>query len=133
MKAYELMKLAAEDPDKYSGKKYRVTNACVIHLSDIKLHYEVAVNEMGRLIIPQANDDWAYVNSHTELQEIPQPVSFMEAVKAYKEGKTIRSDGVCAFAHIYDPKVNCGKGLLDERKIGVDPTEILERDWYILD
>jgi hypothetical protein len=64
-----------------------------------------------------------------EFELIQQPVTFIEAVKAYAEGKTIR----CEFGnidYIYKPTELSGR-LVDQNKIAIGESEILEGTWYI--
>lgn len=78
----------------------------------------------------------AYVNSLTELEEIPpepKPVPFMEAVKAYSEGKTVK----CSMGnHTYTPHVVSGESssaFSDECHLAPSAQEILHGKWYIID
>lgn len=90
MKLYasELMELARKEPEKYEGKRYKVLGLCCIG-PERQCYGEVIVDSEGRLQ-GKGYDNWAYINSNTKLEEIkpqPQPVPFMEAVKAMKQGK----------------------------------------------
>jgi hypothetical protein len=122
MKAFELMKLVAENPQKYEGKRYKVVLACVIEPTHNKKLYETSVRN-GQLIAGD-DDNWAYVNSHTELEEIPQSVPFMEVVKAYSKGKTIKCERNGGYKE-YSP---CG---LKNAKIGLYPDDIFDGEWFI--
>jgi hypothetical protein len=64
--------------------------------------------------------------------ELIQPsVSFMEAVKAYSEGKTIRCE-INAEKYIYKPLgEDCYNAVKDDENIAVSAKEILEGRWYV--
>ena len=79
MKAYDVMKLAAENPQKYEGKRYKVRDTLIDRHGR---EYETAIFKSGDLRVCGDNLLFAHVNSKTELEEIPQPVPFLEAVKA---------------------------------------------------
>lgn len=61
---------------------------------------------------------------------VSQPVDFMEAVKAYDEGKTIRCE-LNGLARIYG-KSTC-RLLVDNFGAAVDTSEILKGKWFIED
>ena len=123
MKAYELMKLTVENPQKYSGKKYEVTYGA----------YDCEGNTITELYIgtdgdfrSKRNGFRVFIGYDTEVKEIPKPVTFMEAVKAYAEGKTIYSeDGILKHTYRFD---SC---MRDECKSPVSAEEILNRKWFI--
>jgi hypothetical protein len=122
MKAYELMALAAKEPEKYGGKKYKAMNLCVIDPSG-RSHSGFTFNEEGFAVLLDS-DNWAFVNSHAEVEEIPHPVPFMEAVKAYAEGKTIR----CEKNGGYKEFSPCG---LKRSNMTFSANDILDNAWYI--
>lgn len=127
MKAYELMKLTKENPEKYKGKKYRCTNGAIINFMGNE-HNEFCINEYGEFV-DNDNIKRMYITDTTEVEEIQQPVSFMEAIKAYAEGKVI----ICTLnsrANIYKPKGKHGY-LIDHCGGGLTAAEILEGTWYI--
>ena len=60
--------------------------------------------------------------------EIQKPISFMEALKAFNNGKTIR----CIYeGDEYFYKWGIGYMLIDEDKNPISSTEILNGEWYI--
>jgi hypothetical protein len=123
MKAYELMKLAAENPQKYKGKKYSVKWGKVVD-RDGDCMKAIEVDSDGQLV--GACGKWAYVSCDTELEEIkPEPVPFMDAVRAYSEGKTIR----CEWGG--DVYRYTGDRMIDHRADAVCPDEILHGTWTI--
>lgn len=88
MYAYELMRLAAENPEKYRGKTYKVKShsSCVNGKGDFVTEIEIGHDgDIGDL----HSSYRAFVNTWAELEEIPQEVDFITAVKAYHEGNKI--------------------------------------------
>lgn len=63
---------------------------------------------------------------------IQQPVSFMEAIKAYSKGKTIEVN-TKSYSTLYKPaeRNSMGDELLDEDGEVINLKEILEGKWYI--
>jgi hypothetical protein len=121
MKAYELMRLAAENPQKYEEKKYKVDEA-----------YDRGGNAVTELYVTghgdlrnSANGYRAYIGYDTELKEIQQPVPFMEAVRAYSEGRGIRHNLDGGYKEFHP----CGIKPEDETFSMVD---ILHGEWYIV-
>jgi len=70
-----------------------------------------------------------YIRNYTKIYPIiPQPVSFMEAVEAYSEGKTVecKHDG-----QMHNYKISRGFGMTDENADAINHDEILRGEWYI--
>jgi len=140
-KAYDLMKAAAENPKECEGRRYKVLSYAVD--SNGRKITELKINEEGEFV---SNDGWqVYIKNDTILEEIPpepepKPVPFMEAVKAYSEGKTIRCEVVPSVTnqvYEYEPFGNGielhGYKLATYKGSGTPVTtkEILEGKWFI--
>ena len=135
IKAYELIKLAVENPEKYVGKRYKVTKTratCVSKLFDVVEFKKGKLSSEVITLVGVENDvrtDYVVsFNTRTELEEIkpkPQPVTFIEAVKALDKGHAIRCltpvHGNQVYS-CYDFKSQDG---------AVCTYEILEGTWYI--
>jgi hypothetical protein len=131
IKAYDLMKLAAENPQKYEGKRYKVVDGAAIEPSGKEMLYEVKVNKHGRLVCGSI-DNWAYISVYTELEEIkpePKPVPVLDAVAEFENGKAIRCEESGA-THVYNA---WRRGLKDENGEPVTAREILRGTWYIVE
>jgi hypothetical protein len=127
MKAYELMKLAKENQAKYQGKKYKVTNGIAID-SRGKEYKEVIISTHGELT---ASIFKMYVTDITEVEEIQQPIPFLEAVQAYREGKTIISETDGIGTEIYKMKRSDSQPIESIDGAGITVCEILEGKWFI--
>jgi hypothetical protein len=87
MKAYELMALAAKDPQKYEGKRYKVIAGSPLE-NGLQTFYECIISN-GSLRSPNRS---LYLATFGDvlLKEIEQPVSCYEAMKALDNGdKTV--------------------------------------------
>jgi hypothetical protein len=141
IKGYDLMKAAAENPQQYEGKKYKVVGGACIGPSR-EMFWEVVVDANGR-INGKNYENWAYFTDTCILEEIPpepKPVSFMEAVKAYSEGKTIKCKLSRAITGdeeiVYNPshhKSGLGYGYWIEDSLtrNISTEAILHGTWYI--
>lgn len=143
MKLYasELMELARKEPEKYEGKRYKASGDVILMRTGDRAKSDIIAFENGRPIV----DGYAtaFISADIILEEIPpepKPVPFMEAVKAYSEGKTIRCEVVPSTTnqvYEYEP---CGNGIaLHGYKLStykgsgtaVTTKEILEGKWFI--
>jgi hypothetical protein len=133
MKAYELMALVAKEPERYEGKRYKVTAGNSTHLgerySTVEVHKDFNA-ENGMTLVGVKGDDatklLVSVTTRTELEEIQEPVDFMTAVKANYEDKTI----ICRYGEEitkYRPKAF----LCDQDNDPISSSEILFGKWYI--
>lgn len=89
LKAYDLMKAAAENPQEYEGKRYKVVEGSYLWFGADNRDECIIVN--GRLTEKNRHSTLS-VYADTILEEIkpePKPVPFMDAVNS---GKRIRPD-----------------------------------------
>lgn len=124
IKAYELMALAAKEPEKYQGKKFRVVNGAAISYGSKHAYTEVVfdgddfVNQVG-------NSFRLFFSSITELEEILPYVTFEEATKSEMRIKHDNWGGyVCLSGAIYLLSTYPSKSLrtmLSEKKWLVEP------------
>ena len=126
MYASELMEKIRKEPEKYEGKKYK--GYPIMHPGG-KLYDELTVHD--GVFVVEEDSNWAFVSSHTELEEIPQPVTWQEALEANADGRKIqldikRIDGV-TIHHVFDKtlKSQCGWIATAEG--------IIKGKWYIID
>jgi hypothetical protein len=90
--AYDLMKLATENPGEYEGKRYKCVRTKFADGLG-RLRDEIIIKNGRFAFVDDGSGFTVFISNDTELEEIkpePQPVSFMEAVKAYSKGKKIR-------------------------------------------
>jgi hypothetical protein len=137
MKIWEVLKVLSEKPE---TKFINVRFGGVLGLKhgdlvwikasqrtgdEFSIHYEPECKS------PAPDGGFATGNLLDEWELIPESIPFLEAVKAYAEGKTIRCE-ICNKKYDYVPNaasLQCnGLGYdLD----GVTTAEILEGSWYI--
>jgi len=84
MFASALMELARKEPQKYKGKRYKVTDTLCDRTGRV---YKTARVKNGELECDEPPFFYAHINSRTILEEIPQPVSFMEAATQWNRIK----------------------------------------------
>ena len=89
MFASELMELARKEPQKYEGKRYKVVSGSPLE-NGSQTFYECVMCK-GSFKSPGKNLYLA-VFDDTKLEEIPQPVSFMDAVNSRKKFKYFNWD-----------------------------------------
>jgi len=68
-------------------------------------------------------------NFNDKFKKVQEPVSFMEAVKAYAEGEAIRCE-TKNHKYIYDGS-KCTVGMQDQNGNSLGSTEILEGKWFV--
>lgn len=132
MYASELMEAARKDPEKYEGKRYKAECALIDYKGN---SYDTCqFNKDGKLCAPSNTCDWAYINGNTTLEEIPpkpKPVTFMEAVKAYDEGKTIECKSSEFKKRTYQPGQYYPHEMLDKYADSITAKEIINGEWFI--
>ena len=124
MYASELMEWARKNPKEYAGKRYKVVNTCVFEPL-----YDVKVNTFGNLVCGEG-EDMVYINTHTQLEEIPpkpKPVTFMEAVNSGKNVKPY-GDGEC---WAFMPPKNWISFMGCSGKLGAEYLEYINGLWLI--
>ena len=84
IKAYELMKLAAENQDKYKGKRFKVVGYTAITMRGEETK-EIEFTSNGQMGCN--NGKVAYISSDTELEEIKPSVTFNDAMNSGKSSK----------------------------------------------
>lgn len=107
MKTWEMIKELTENPKK---KFELIGDGSIVSL---KLGF----------IVWESNLQSPKMNTFDEWEEVKQPVSFMEAMKAFEEGKKIHA--IVDNNTFYFINKNCG--FLS----GVNVKEVLKGEWYI--
>jgi len=91
IKAYDLMKLAAENPQAYEGKQYKaIDGGSIIDLNGIS--YKELYVKNGKLVVDTDGFYHARISSCLVIQRIlpePKQVSALEAIKAHKNGEKV--------------------------------------------
>jgi hypothetical protein len=122
--ASELMEAARKEPEKYEGKRYKVTDTLIDRHSK---EYETAIVRSGTLRVKGDNELFAHVNSVTRLEEIPpepKPVTASEAMAAMDdESKEIewRHQGTVATF----------KGTKNWYEKCISPMMLRRGEWYV--
>lgn len=128
--AYELMKLAKDNPSEYEGRRYEATQlSCLVDYNGKKYH-ECIFNSIGQLT--SIDGAVLYFNGSTVLEEIkpqPKPVPFIEAIKAYSEGKAIKVMHGDHW-HTYSKPNHI---FLDDTGYAIEADEIFHGEWYVLE
>lgn len=137
IKAYEVMRLAAENPQKYAGKKYEVAEGVALNFRGT-MYGEIKIGADGQMVMECSS---IFISNNTVLKEIEQPVSFMEAIEAYHSGKMIRCEvktingNTRRFIYVPAPAIPCDLGFaLKTKELStISSGEILNGVWYIRD
>jgi tricorn protease-like protein len=122
-----------ENPKAYEGKQYIVKNGAVITFDGEKIKsIKIKHGEFG-----DAKNSYikVYVSESTEVEEMQKPITVVEAMRLYREGKTV----ICTWgglSRIYTAKIgNMLKqyNLNDNNGMAVSALEILEGVWTVAD
>jgi hypothetical protein len=140
MFAYQLMAEIAREPERYKGKRYKVTEGNAIHLFGstyriVEVYDDGVASNCMTLVGVDGDRRTANVisiTSRTELDEINQPVPFMEAAKAFDEGKKVTCKTAEHGTRTYKKEFPNGTQMIDHIKIAVSTTEILRGEWTIV-
>lgn len=123
MKTWEVYKMALENPKaKFRSLAEGLDQGKIFKVSKSGVLVNDVMNGVG-LCIPAVGSEWALIR---------EPVDFMTAIKAYRDGRTITCE-YTGFSKTrkYDPSIS---GVLkDDRNIGLSCQEILDGKWYIED
>ena len=129
-KTWEVMKMLEENPKRkfeshYAGEKQ------TIELNENGYFYFKIFKGNGEM--QPSNMPAGGFNGNVsigyEWEEVRQPVHFIEAVKAYADGKTITCE-VGKNKYIYKDGFN-GSPMRDQKDYGVCPNEILNGTWFV--
>jgi hypothetical protein len=123
-KTWELLKMAEEN--KNLGGNVREREPQYINKDGVIVAF--GRNGYGKGLFEENGFPASSELVNTEWELIQQPVEFMEAVKAYSEGKTIRCE-IGEETRIYDYKV--GYGMTNIRNYAITVGEILNGKWFI--
>jgi len=128
-KTWEVIKMLAENENEDSrfrlvggSKNTFFAGIIVENISGLL----IASSQDGEISIQLSRISGIMLNG--EWQLIQQSVTFIEAMKALSEGKTIRHDG--EFPHSFKP-TNNGVEIRDELNNSITVNEILNCKWYI--
>lgn len=120
METWEMIKILYENPKlKAKGRGY---NSPVV----INKYGHVTWRDCDELV--ELTQDFMSTE-WTVIPPKPDAVPFMDAVKAYVEGKTIRCESDFANTTVYVPAAI--SHFVDQHSLSVSPDEILAGKWYI--
>jgi len=120
-KTWEVIKMLAENPElRFKCDRYIIGSnsyGSIVHVKN------GACLDAGVFVVLDAS-----ITSQTGWELIQQPIPFLEAVKAYSEGKTVYSEGT--FRYVYEPNTK-GDYFVDNDGDAPSVDEILKNKWYI--
>lgn len=127
MKVSEVYKILESQPNRKF--KFVKSNG----LQEIPIGSIIYLDREG-YITNEYNHALCGLNVDSEYELIPEPVDFITAIKAYVEGKTIKSE-TDTVQTTYVPNECCclGYKLIDENRSPIATEEILKGKWYIED
>ena len=133
-KTWEVVKMLTENPklmfknERHGGiLEYSKSGQEELVLLKDEEQKDFLITSLLKPVIKSANG-----NINDEWTLIQQPVTFMEAIKAYSEGKTIVCNSSSFGARTYDPSNNLCK-VLDNSNNALTHNEILKGTWTILE
>ncbi|WP_461614338.1 hypothetical protein [Clostridium sp. Marseille-QA1073] len=129
-KTWEVIKMITEDKNKKFEATYGTDKLLIYANNDgffkIQTNNVACTHQLdGNL---QIRGEWTLIK---------QPVSFMEAIKAFSQGKTIKALRKNREYTVYKPVKHSAftiydyEGLIDTRRMPIVPYEILYCEWYI--
>jgi hypothetical protein len=119
IKAYELMKLAADNPSKYNGKKYRVIQGQFV-AGGVNKYYSSFIIDTSDSALFVSDDKKGFglsIYASQEVEEIPDPpkeVSFMEAITQWNPIKHKAWDEFVSINRALNYMSNAGIGTIHE-------------------
>lgn len=129
LKTWEIVKALTENPK----LKFRRINDGLVFTTETKIRDGQPVSYYISKLIPLRSHESILVDDEWEL--VREPVSFMAAIQAFANGKTIRCewDGLEHETSIYKPRSfpHDDATLKDQENGSICALEILNGKWYI--
>ena len=125
-KTWEVVKMLTENPKLKFKNTVEVDDINLIGVDGLEIFWFTDDGVRASRFTPKLNElDWTLIQ---------QPIPFMEAAKAYSEGKTIRCERKdIKEDSIYEFKGISNSPMTDETGNPVSCVEILEGRWYVED